>query len=352
MARPVVQSLSFPDSIEYQALQDQLDRNSNATVMITCWAPHPEDGQRINQRLGTGIMISRRRMITNNHVLSTPEIAYGRYEPGPRNSQNQPLNLQTGAVSGFRVGLAPVSFPIKFLPNLFWYTNPSLDYTIVEVDTDAVDFVRPTCPPFRRLQDAEKPIYALSHPGGRCLQFSGAGKRVSGCQKYREFMWLTLEIHPGSSGGGVYDMHSGELIGLINAEIPGLIVNQAINIKSIWRDVYDQKLINLSHDQMYNNLQDVRNRIVQQDVIFCQSYPDEFKIPDTTQLHRLTNLALGWAVVVTPICAITLFTGTPVGIPLGIATWGFYKYSHREIQQVKIEEDKILDQQKSLQLTY
>ena len=202
MAQPVVQCLLWPDLVNAKDFRSRLDRNINSTVFISGWKM--KHGQLV-QFTATGIMISKRRLITNHHVLPSPEVAIGQYDP--------PGAIPTGAAFQYQDEHAPqpTVLPIKFRPEIFWYTNPELDCTIVAVNIEAIAFVTPRCPPLRKPEEVEKPIYALSHPGGRPLQYSPSGKRVVGCEEYRKRIWYTSEIHPGSSGGGIYDTETGGL---------------------------------------------------------------------------------------------------------------------------------------------
>ena len=266
MTEPVVQCLLWPDLIDAETFGSHYSNNMDSTVIISGWKM--KNGKLV-QFTATGVMISKRRLITNHHVLPTQEVAKGQYDPVGA--------ISTGAAFRFRGKYAPhpAVFPIKFEPNIFWYTNSELDCTIVAVDTDAVAFVRPTCPPRRKPEEVEKPIYALSHPDGLPLQYSPSGKRVVGCKEYRKRIWYTSEIHPGSSGGGIYDTGTGSLIALVSHEIPSLKVNQGTNIKAIWRDVYDTKIRNMPGDEMYNNLKAVRGQIDEQDLEFRNLCPLE-----------------------------------------------------------------------------
>ena len=351
MAEPVTQCLAWKDLVNAKKFASHYGNNMDSTVAISGWT-HDEHGRLV--RFGaTGIMISKRRMITNHHVLPTPEVAEGKYDPS--------CAISTGAAFQFQNQYAPYPtvFPIKFQPQIFWYTNEELDCTIVAVDTDALAFVTPTCPPRRKIEEAEKPIYALSHPSdeqypyGRPLQFSPSGKRVTGCEEYWKRVWYTSEIHPGSSGGGIYDTERGDLIVLVSHEIKSLKVNQGTNIKAIWRDVYDTKISNMPGDPMYDNLKIVRDQINAQDLEFQQLCPLEHEFDNRYNILRTNQGAIVISSITTSIitCAgiasgIIPATGLFTAVFVSVAS-AAGSYITRQTAVVEANKQKRL-----LQLTY
>lgn len=157
---------------------------------------------------GTGFMVSPRLMMTNNHVLDSPEAAsYSQIE----------FDYQIGLD-----GKPAASVFCALLPGEFFLTDRELDYTLVAVQTErsdgrALDFG------WNRLIDEEGKVIKgeyvniIQHPNGEPKQLALRENRVEDALE----LWLhyRTDTAPGSSGAPVYN-DQWEVVALHHSGVP------------------------------------------------------------------------------------------------------------------------------------
>ncbi len=139
---------------------------------------------------GTGFMIAPNLLITNNHVLAQPDqAAQARFQFNYELDIDGKLNLQNIRLAAFKRG------------GIF-YTNQTLDFTILELDMPPPDFIPLTLRPTPICQVDDR-VNIIQHPAGEAKQISMQNNRVQYADvKIVQYTTTTL---PGSSGSPVMD---------------------------------------------------------------------------------------------------------------------------------------------------
>lgn len=144
--------------------------------------------------LGTGFLISPNRLMTNNHVIPTSDIASQSYAE---------FNYQQDASGGY---LPTHRFRLN--PNVF-HTSPmdKLDYTIVGLETT------PDLPPLETwkylfLNPNASPVptehvIIIQHPNGGLKQIAMTANQVVNLKDH--YLYYTTDTMPGSSGSPVFN---------------------------------------------------------------------------------------------------------------------------------------------------
>ncbi|MDF2736258.1 MAG: nucA [Nitrososphaeraceae archaeon] len=144
---------------------------------------------------GTGFMISPSLLMTNNHVLSTPEdckksLAQFHYEKGENNRT-----------------IPTVEFSLD--PNKFFYTNEELDFTLVAVNSKSLnDQPLSNMNYLKLLKEEGKAIIGeyvtiIQHPRGEPKQLAIRENRV--IDILPNFVHSATDTFPGSSGSPVFN---------------------------------------------------------------------------------------------------------------------------------------------------
>lgn len=158
---------------------------------------------------GTGWLISDRLMITNNHVLEDAESAARsqiefRYELGPAGEQLTPLHF-------------------RLEPELFFETNPELDYTVVAVEQRAIGGARIAALGFNPLVAVTgkailgERLNIIQHPGGQPKQVAMRENKL--IDILDQFVHYRTDTEPGSSGSPVFN-DQWEVVALHHAGVP------------------------------------------------------------------------------------------------------------------------------------
>lgn len=158
---------------------------------------------------GTGFMVSPRLMLTNNHVLG---------------------NLQTAKSSliefDFQLDRRGIQLPIaafRLQPDVFFLTNPTLDYTLVAVSEKSLDDIPISLYGWNRLIEEEgkilisQPVNIIQHPKGQQKQLVLRENKLLDLLPL--FAHYTTDTEPGSSGSPVFS-DLWEVVALHHSGVP------------------------------------------------------------------------------------------------------------------------------------
>jgi V8-like Glu-specific endopeptidase len=137
--------------------------------------------------LGTGFMIARDLLMTNNHVIESQEIAQ---------KSNFSFNYQLDTN-----GKECPTQTISALPDAAFYTNEELDYTVLTLK-DVPDFGKPLILKNKRISRDER-VAIIQHPGGHLKKISMQNNFVAYADN--NVLQYTTSTEPGSSGSPVFD---------------------------------------------------------------------------------------------------------------------------------------------------
>ena len=142
-----------------------------------------EDG---GTALGTGFMVARDLLMTNNHVIATPDEAAG---------SEVSFNYQLD-----RHGVLCQPVPARTLAGGLFHTSADLDFTVVQLE-DPPDFGTLTLRPLQVRRDQRVAI--IQHPGGHLKQISMQNNFVAYADS--RVVQYTTSTLPGSSGSPVFN---------------------------------------------------------------------------------------------------------------------------------------------------
>jgi endonuclease G len=177
----------------------------------------------------TGVLIGPRLMMTNNHVIGEKNNGDGwKIEMDyQRNSSGEMMAVHTYDVD----------------PSLFFYTNPTLDYTIVGMG-NLSDRKRPIAAYgwVKLVADTGKievgdPINIIQHPEGDLKQIAFRENKVIALTNAKpDFLDYTTDTQEGSSGSGCFN-DQWELVALHHSSIPRTDAENHILTKSaqVWK---------------------------------------------------------------------------------------------------------------------
>jgi|JI102314A1RNA_FD_contig_101_877663_length_4086_multi_3_in_0_out_0_2 endonuclease G len=154
---------------------------------------------------GTGFMISPRLMLTNNHVLADKvEAAHSRAE----------LSFE----AGFDGSMKPSAL-VRFAPQVFFLTDPILDYTVVAVDPETALGDHGW---LRLIEEQGKVVVGewvniIQHPNGEPKQLALRENQV--VDELEQFLHYRTDTAPGSSGAPVFN-DQWEVVALHHAGVP------------------------------------------------------------------------------------------------------------------------------------
>lgn len=157
---------------------------------------------------GSGVMISKRLFMTNNHVLPDAETA-----------------AASGLEFGYLAGLAGPRDPEPFdlAPDAFFLTDADLDYTIVAVAPENDNGYRIEnrgwCPLIEGSGKAiaGERVNIIQHPGGERMQVVLRDNTIIGPEG--DFLLYRADTQPGSSGSPVFN-DQWEMAALHHAGVP------------------------------------------------------------------------------------------------------------------------------------
>lgn len=165
--------------------------------------------------LGTGFLIARGILMTNNHVLETKEVA-----------------AASVAEFGFEEGRDLQRVPIE--PDRLFITDEGLDFTIVACDDQILNGIEPI--PLRRnpaLVTRHERVNVIQHPRGRRKEVALHDNRV--LRVLDKVVRYRTDTEPGSSGSPVFN-NEWDLVALHHAgvgEPDGGASNEGIRISAI-----------------------------------------------------------------------------------------------------------------------
>lgn len=154
---------------------------------------------------GTGFMVSPRLMLTNNHVLTD------KFEAA--NSLAE-FSFEAGSDGAMKSSLL-----IKLAPEVFFLTDPALDYTLVAVNSE------PTVGEHGWLRLIEEQgkvmvgewVNIIQHPNGEPKQLALRENRL--VDELEQFLHYVTDTAPGSSGSPVFN-DQWEVVALHHSGVP------------------------------------------------------------------------------------------------------------------------------------
>ncbi|MEY9634104.1 V8-like Glu-specific endopeptidase [Bradyrhizobium japonicum] len=185
-----------------------------------------------NIRYGTGSLVSRHLLLTNNHVIDSEDtgirgfLELGYYELAPN---MLPAEHQT--------------FQIR--PDKFFYTSEDLDYTLVGVENDNGYATTAAYGQVDLLSASGKALIGervniVQHSGGRPQVISIRENTTA--DVFDQWVHYTADTEPGSSGAAVFN-DEWQLVALHHASVPtgrdaaGSLVNEGVRVSAIVDDL-------------------------------------------------------------------------------------------------------------------
>ena len=158
---------------------------------------------------GTGFMVSPRLLLTNNHVLN--------------NLQSAKLSLIEFDYQLDRRGNRMPVVPFRLQPEVFFMTNPALDYTLVAVGEKSLEDVPISHYSWNRLIEEpgkiliSQPVNIIQHPKGEYKQLVLRENKL--LDLLPQFAHYTSDTEPGSSGSPVFS-DLWEVVALHHSGVP------------------------------------------------------------------------------------------------------------------------------------
>lgn len=182
--------------------------------------------------LGTGFMVSPELMLTNNHVVFSPDSARGAI------IQFDYQELEPGKIDRVQ------AYPLR--PDRFFLTDAMLDFTLVAVEPVNEDGFDVRNRGWNQLiKQSGKAITndrvnIIQHPNGRPQEISVRANKILG-PPVDNFLHYSTDTQPGSSGSPVYNdewqvaalHHAGVPILDNNGNVTGWRANEGVRISSI-----------------------------------------------------------------------------------------------------------------------
>lgn len=183
---------------------------------------------------GTGFMVSPRLLLTNNHVL--------------RNFQSAKTSMIEFDFQLDRRGVQLPIVPFRLQPEVFFLTNPALDYTLVAVGEKSLDNVPISLYGWNRLIEEEgkilisQPVNIIQHPKGEFKQLVLRENKL--IDLLPNFAHYTSDTEPGSSGSPVFS-DLWEVVALHHSGVPRTDAAGNLLAKdgTIWKQGMDPKLL-------------------------------------------------------------------------------------------------------------
>lgn len=156
---------------------------------------------------GTGSMVSPRLLLTNNHVIASPEFA---------SNSSVEFGFETATDGTLRQGRS-----FRFEPERFFLTDVSLDFTLVAVDPGDGALADYGWLPMVEFQDGsvliDEFVNIVQHPNGQPKQIAIRDNQVTDILP--DFLHYQADTQPGSSGSPVFT-DQWELVALHHSGIP------------------------------------------------------------------------------------------------------------------------------------
>jgi endonuclease I/V8-like Glu-specific endopeptidase len=175
------------------------------------------DSQKRAAGYGTGFLVSKRLLMTNNHVLT-----------GPKDAQFSTVELR------FQAGppgedLRPVTMRLD--PDAFFLTDPALDYSLVALEQNAAEWPIPLIEEEGKLTKGEC-VNIVQHPNGEMKQLALRENQV--VDILENFVHYHTDTAPGSSGSPVFN-DQWELVALHHSGVPAMDGDKYLSIDGkIW----------------------------------------------------------------------------------------------------------------------
>lgn len=178
---------------------------------------------------GSGVMVSPRLFMTNNHVLESEAMA-------------EHSMVEFGYLTS--IGGMREARPFKLMPQEFFFTDPTLDFTMVAVaptnDAGVSLRSRGHCPllPATGKAVAGQRVNIIQHPRGERMQVSVRENRILDIPG--DFLHYETDTEPGSSGSPVFN-DQWEMAALHHSGVPNRNDRGEILLKSgkVWRNNSD-----------------------------------------------------------------------------------------------------------------
>jgi endonuclease G, mitochondrial len=162
---------------------------------------------------GSGFLVSPEALITNHHVIKTPEAAYATqvvleiHDANGRHVENRSCELE---------------------PERFWHTDSKLDFSIVALrksgrSTNGAEGLgwHPMISQQGKIRIGD-PVNIIQHPGGRSKTIAMHNSNLLHLEDHTDlsaFIWYSCDTDPGSSGSPVFN-NRWEVIGVHHRSVP------------------------------------------------------------------------------------------------------------------------------------
>ena len=175
---------------------------------------------RLNDGAATGFLVGPRILMTNNHVIDSAAAA------GEAVGQFDYQDNRSGE-------LLPV-YTFALTPDLFFITDPTLDFTLVGVAATSSQGRPLTAYPWLPLigqlgkADIDDPVNIIQHPRGGLKQIALRNNQIIDIPEgKRDFLYYTTDTEPGSSGSPCFN-DQWELIALHHSGVPRMRNDQIL----------------------------------------------------------------------------------------------------------------------------
>lgn len=175
---------------------------------------------RLSDGAATGFLVGPRLLLTNNHVIDSAAAA--REAVGQFDYQD----TQSGE-------LLPVH-TFALVPDLFFITDPTLDFTLVAVAATSSQGRSLTAYPWLPLigqlgkADIGDPVNIIQHPSGGLKQIALRNNEIISIPEgKRDFLYYTTDTEPGSSGSPCFN-DQWELVALHHSGVPRMRSDQIL----------------------------------------------------------------------------------------------------------------------------
>lgn len=190
-----------------------------------------------NEGFGTGFLVSPTLLLTNHHVLESPDMAEKSYAE---------FNFQ------YRLeGIPAATSLFKFQPGLFFTTHPDLDFTLVALSPVAHNDHRPIAD-FGYLYLNEHTGKALvseylsiiQHPGGGYKQIAMRENRLMTSPPGSHFITYSTDTTQGSSGSAVFN-DQWQVVALHHSGVPRMdsAGNYLCKDGTVWKPGMEENLL-------------------------------------------------------------------------------------------------------------
>ncbi|MFO0948976.1 MAG: trypsin-like peptidase domain-containing protein [Planctomycetota bacterium] len=216
--------------------------------------------------MGTGFLIGRGLIMTNNHVLANTSDAQA-------------------SIAEFDFEQDKVKIGVRLRPERLFITDAALDFTIVGCDDLLITEIQPIKLLRNPATIAEgENVSIVQHPSGRMKEIALRSNEVTSVQS--KVIQYRTDTEPGSSGSPAFN-DRWELVALHHAgwtEPGGQATNEGIRVASIVAKLKSQNFSGLSNSELgrelWESIDDTSPYLGFFDVVGLKARPEEIEVPD------------------------------------------------------------------------